>query len=100
MCQTYHPGSRDPRVADFTKKFNARYGRNPDPNAAQTYDAVMILGAAIEKAGLDRKLVRDALAATKGYAGVTGTMSFDATGDSPRDMMVIRISGGAYTIFE
>lgn len=100
MCQTYHPSSREPRIAEFTRKFNAKYGRDPDPNAAQTYDAVMILGAAIEKAGTDRAKLRDALAATRNYSGVTGTISFDSTGDSPRDMMVIRIRDGKYVLFE
>ncbi len=100
MCQTYHPSSKEPRIADFTKRFKAKYGRDPDPNAAQTYDAVMILGAAIEKAGLDRAKVRDALAATKNFPGMTGTITFDSTGDSPRDMMVIRIKDGNYTLFE
>ena len=100
MCQTYHPSSKEPKIADFTKKFNAKFGHDPDPNAAQTYDAVMILGAAIEKAGVDRTKVRDAIAATKNYVGVTGTLTFDSTGDSPRDMMVIQIRGGNYSLFE
>jgi branched-chain amino acid transport system substrate-binding protein len=99
MCQTYHPSSTEPRIAEFTQKYKAKFGQNPDPNAAQTYDAVMLLGAAIEKAGPDRTKVRDALAATKNYPGVTGIISFDSTGDSPRDMMVIQIRGGEYVLF-
>jgi branched-chain amino acid transport system substrate-binding protein len=100
MCQTYHPSSQEPRVADFTRKFREKFGHDPDPNAAQTYDAVMLLGAAIEKAGPDRAKVRDALASTKNYPGVTGIITFDATGDSPRDMMVIQIRGGEYVLFK
>ncbi|MDR1180146.1 MAG: ABC transporter substrate-binding protein [Spirochaetales bacterium] len=100
MCQTYHPSSTEPRVAEFTRRFKEKFNREPDPNAAQTYDAVMLLGAAIEKAGADRAGVRDALAGTKDYPGVTGIISFDSTGDSPRDMLVIQIRGGEYVLFE
>jgi branched-chain amino acid transport system substrate-binding protein len=60
----------------------------------------MLLGAAIEKAGPDRTKVRDALASTKNYPGVTGIITFDPTGDSPRDMMVIQIRGGEYVLFQ
>ncbi len=100
MCQTYHPSSKEPRVVEFTKKFRDTFGKDPDPNAAQTYDAVMVLGAAIEKAGPDKAKLRDALAATKNYPGVTGIISFDKTGDSPRDMMVIQIKNGKYVLFD
>ena len=100
MCQTYHPSSKEPRVAEFTEKYRAAFGHDPDPNAAQTYDAVMVLGAAIEKAGADRAKVRDALAVTKNYPGVTGIITFDETGDSPRDMMIIQIRKGEYVLFE
>ena len=97
MCQTYHPGSKAQHIKEFTEKFNSKYGRNPDPNAAQSYDAIMILGQALSKVGVeDKAKLRDEIAATKAFKGVTGSVGFDAAGDSPRDMMVIRIRGGKY----
>ena len=101
MCQTYHPASKESHIKNFTQKFHDKYGRNPDPNAAQSYDAMMILAAALERAGVkDRSKIRDAIASTQNFRGVTGTITFDSTGDSPRDMMVIQIRDGKYKLYE
>jgi len=100
MCQTYHPSSKEPHIVSFTEKFKEKYGRNPDPNAAQSYDAIMIVVAALEKVGVDDKSkIRDAIASTLSFNGVTGIISFDDTGDAPRDMKVIQIRNGEYELF-
>jgi len=100
MCQTYHPSSKEPHIVSFTEKFKEKYGRNPDPNAAQSYDAIMIIGAALEKAGVDdESKIRDAIASTPNFNGVTGIISFDDTGDAPREMKVIQIRNGEYELF-
>ena len=100
MCQTYHSSSKEPHIVSFTEKFKEKYGRNPDPNAAQSYDAIMIVVAALEKVGVDDKSkIRDAIASTLNFNGVTGIISFDDTGDAPRDMKVIQIHNGEYELF-
>jgi len=100
MCQTYHLSSQESHIANFTKKFKEKYGRNPDPNAAQSYDAIMIVVAALEEVGVDDKSkIRDAIASTLNFNGVTGIISFDDTGDAPRDMKVIQIRNGEYELF-
>lgn len=100
MCQTYHPSSKELHIVSFTEKFKEKYGRNPDPNAAQSYDAIMIVVAALEKVGVDDKSkIRDAIASTLNFNGVTGIISFDDTGDAPRDMKVIQIRNGEYELF-
>jgi len=100
MCQTYHLSSKEPHIVSFTEKFKEKYGRNPDPNAAQSYDAIMIIGAALEKAGVDdESKIRDAIASTSNFNGVTGIISFDDTGDAPREMKVIQIRNGEYELF-
>jgi branched-chain amino acid transport system substrate-binding protein len=68
----------DPRVQAFRKLFAKAYpGQQPDAFAALGYDAARLLMAAIRSAGSDRpSAVRQALAATHGFAGVTGTISY------------------------
>jgi branched-chain amino acid transport system substrate-binding protein len=101
MCQTYHPSSKDPLIAGFTERFQKKYGRLPDPNTAQTYDAMLIVIAAMEKAGVkDRSKIRDAIASTRNFKGVTGTLTFDATGDAPRDMMMIQVRNLNYELYK
>jgi len=100
MCQTYHPSSKDPLIAGFTERFQKKYGRLPDPNAAQSYDAILIIVAAMEKAGVkDKSKIRDAIAETHDFKGVTGKITFDKTGDAPRDMMIIQIRDGKYELY-
>jgi len=100
MCQTYHLSSQESHIANFTKKFKEKYGRNPDPNAAQSYDAIMIVVAALEEVGVDDKSkIRDAIASTLNFNGVTGIISFDDTGDAPREMKVIQIRNEEYELF-
>lgn len=100
MCQTYHPSSKESHIFSFTEKFKKKYGRDPDPNAAQSYDAIMIVAEALEKVGVDDKSkIRDAIASTLNFNGVTGIISFDDTGDAPREMKVIQIRNGKYELF-
>lgn len=80
----FHPENPDPEVKDFVKRFADRFGRPPDVWAAQAYDAARLLADAIARAGAaDSAAIRDALAATDGWRGVTGPHRFrngDAVG--------------------
>ncbi len=69
-------------VADYTKK----YGVGPDSFATNAFDGTNILLSAMDKVykatgKFDRKAIRDAVAATKDYQGVTGTVNFAENGD-------------------
>jgi branched-chain amino acid transport system substrate-binding protein len=75
----------------FLEKHQKKYGEKPlSVFHAHAYDATMIIFAAIEKVAkkapdgtlyIGRKALRDALYATKGFKGLTGTLSCDAYGD-------------------
>jgi branched-chain amino acid transport system substrate-binding protein len=87
----------DPTVAEFIDAYSAEYpGHEPDSFAGLGYDAVGLLIDAISRAGSDSpELVRKALAATRGYRGVTGTISYDNDSRIPRkSVSVIAINGG------
>lgn len=67
--------------AEFQKNYTAKFGEL-GPYSAYSYDAAKILIAAIETAGADDpEKLRDAVAATKNFPGVTGSISFDPKGD-------------------
>ncbi len=58
--------------------------------AGLTYDATLLLADAIRRAGVaDRAAIRNALAATREFDGVTGRISFNANGDLARQSAVI-----------
>lgn len=77
--------------------FNARHGRKEPflSAAALSYDAVGILADAISAAGtVEAAPLRRALAATHDYPGVTGTLSFDDTGDPVKSVVIMAVTNG------
>lgn len=65
----------------FNKAFKDAYGVEIGAFSSNCYDATGIVIDAIKKAGTGRKAIRDAVAATKDYQGVLGTVNFQANGD-------------------
>jgi branched-chain amino acid transport system substrate-binding protein len=83
-------------VADFRKK----YSRDPDQFAAQAYDAMKIVAAAIDRAGAaDPTKVRDALTQTK-FSGVMGPFAFTPGRDpaSAEGVVVLEMQSGKFGI--
>ncbi len=70
----------DPVLGDFKENFSNAFNAHPDGVSAFAYDGVRIIIEAIRRAGLNRARIRDALAETKAYAGVTGEIAFDGSG--------------------
>jgi len=97
----YFVGDPAPRVQEFVKKIRERHGRNPDANAALGYDSLYILARAVEKAGsLDRKAIRDQIAVTKDYPGVSGTITMGADRNPIKPLAIIKIVDGQMTFAE
>ncbi len=72
----YHVDDPTPSVRDFVRKYEERYGARPDALAARGYDAARVLADAIRRAGkTDGPALRDAIAQTKDFAGVTGMIT-------------------------
>src|SRR6266849_5409947 len=68
----YFYGDPAPMVRDFVQKYKDRYGATPDALAALGYDAARTLGDALKRSGgKGGKDLRDAIAATQGFPGVT-----------------------------
>lgn len=89
--------SQEASDTTLSKEFVARYrhlGMITSPTAL-AYDSVMILKNAIERAGtIQRPAVRDALAQTRGYEGVTGSFSFNNHGDPIKKVVIMKIESG------
>lgn len=89
-----------PEVQEFVKTFKAR-NNDVAPNmfAAIAYDAISVLANAIERAGTDRKAIRDELAKTKNYVGMTGKIGFTERRDVERDYHHLIVKNGAWTLY-
>jgi len=91
----YFVGEPRPAVQRFVGEINKRTGKNPDANSALGYDALYILVNAIKAAGsLDTKAIRDRIATTKQYDGVSGVITMGPDRDPIKPVAMIKIDGG------
>jgi branched-chain amino acid transport system substrate-binding protein len=95
-----HYSADDPAetIQKFVKAYRQRYGNlTPDAHAALAYDALRFLAEAIQKAGAtEGSKLRDALAATKNFAGVTGIISMDRDRNAVKPAVVLKLQDGKY----
>jgi len=93
----YSPDSANPASKAFIGKYQARFKMMPDATAALTYDSVYLVCKAIVTAGkADPKAIRDALAATQGFQGVTGAITYSGSGDVQKGALIIKIVNGKF----
>lgn len=98
----YSPEATDEAVVTFVKKFKGRFGNEtPDAMAALGYDSVYFLADAIKRAGgTDKQKLRDALAATKEFVGVTGKTSMDANRNATKPAVIVQVKDGQFKYLE
>ena len=82
-----------PAIQTFVEGYKQRYGNLvPDAHAALAYDAARLLFDAIARSGTgDRAKLRDALAQTKNFGGVTGIISMDANRNAVKPAVVLKL---------
>lgn len=93
----YSPESKDPRVIKFVADYKKRYSVTPDSLAACAYDAAKLMCDAIERAGsTDRAKIRDAIAATKNFPGVTGNITIDDKRNAVKPAVMLQVKGNEF----
>jgi branched-chain amino acid transport system substrate-binding protein len=98
----FSPESTDPRVQQFVAAYKAEYGGQvPDAMAALGYDSVQVLVDAIRRAGTtEAAALRDAIAATRDFPGVTGMTTLDANRDASKPAVIITVKDGRFQYLE
>jgi branched-chain amino acid transport system substrate-binding protein len=85
----------DPRVQNFVQIYRAKYGAVPDALAALWYDGARLLAQAVARAAsTDTAKIRDALAATRDFEGVTGRISIDQDRNASKPGVILKIDNG------
>jgi len=97
---SWDPTRDDPKLATFNKAFEERFNYAPETFAAHAFDGASILIAAIQKAGLNRVRIRDALYEYTHYDGVTGSIDFDATMNDIGPVYIATVKGGQFVFRE
>jgi branched-chain amino acid transport system substrate-binding protein len=98
FCNHYSTEAPNPKAKQFIADYKARYGNAPDDVAALTYDAMSLAANSVATAGkLDRNAVRDAMASTRSFDGVTGHYVFPVGAREPsKSAVIMQIKDGGF----
>jgi len=98
----YHPDVGTELSRKFVDNYKKRYsGKTPDALAAMGYDSAAVLIDAMKRAGsTEGQKVRDAIAATKDFQGVTGKILINEKRDAVKSAVILQVKDGKYKYLE
>ena len=103
----FFPDNPDPKVRKFVAKVQEKYKKKPNQFHAQAYDALWVIAEAIKRAGVtentpaNRIKIRDALATTTNFPGISGTHTFrPGKGDAEKSVFILTLKGGKYALLD
>jgi len=73
----FDPTDQRDMVKNFVSSFKAKFNADPTHINAHAYDQIMLIGDVVKRGAKDAQSIRDQLAATKNFVGVTGSVEFD-----------------------
>ena len=96
------PTRQDAKWTAFREQYRHKFGEDPDAYAAFAYDGMSMLLGAIEKTGLNRGRIMQALRdyQQKDYDGVAGHMLFDYTLKNVSPVTLSRVENGKFVYWK
>jgi branched-chain amino acid transport system substrate-binding protein len=80
----FDPTDQRALVRGFVDAFKAKYNQEPTHLHAHAYDQIALIADVVKRGAKDAQSIRDGFAATKGFAGVTGSVEFDKTNQNDK----------------
>ncbi|MCI9099994.1 MAG: ABC transporter substrate-binding protein [Lachnospiraceae bacterium] len=104
----FTPTSEDEAIQKFVKDYDAAYGGTPNQFAADAYDGIYAIKAAIEEGGVTPDMspsdVCDAMKAAMVEISIDGVtakgLTWEASGEPSKEPMVVKIENGDYAVVE
>jgi branched-chain amino acid transport system substrate-binding protein len=103
FCNHYSVEENRPVVQKFVADYKTQYGATPDAFAALGYDTAAVILDAIKRAQQQtggkeptRQAIRDALAATKDFPGVTGKITIDKNRNCVKPAVILQVKDGKW----
>ncbi len=88
----FSAGDPSPVVQEFGKVYRAKFGNLPDNFAALGFDAANVILDAIKRAhSTNSAAIRDAIAHTKDFPGVSGNITIDAQRNASKPAVILAI---------
>ena len=93
----YSVDDPSPAIQKFVKDYQTRYNILPDALAALGYDSMKVLADAIKRAGgTESAKLRDAIAQTQNFAGVTGAISINQDRNAVKPAVVLKLQDSKF----
>ncbi len=97
----YSAENQSSTVVAFNERYRKRWGEGSNALSALGYDSALVLIDALRRAGTtEGPKLRDALAATKDFAGATGSITFDAQRNPTKSAVVLTVKNGRFAFVE
>jgi len=80
----FDPTDQRDVVRKFIEAFKAKYNADPTHLNAHAYDQIMLIADVVRRGAKDAQSIRDGLAATRSFSGVTGSVEFDKTNQNTK----------------
>jgi len=97
----YSQDDPSPIIQKFVSDYKTRFNQVPDALAGLGYDSAAVLFDAIKRANsLEPSKIRDAIAQTKDFQGVTGKITIDAERNAVKPAVVLQVKDGKLAYME
>jgi branched-chain amino acid transport system substrate-binding protein len=73
----FDPTDQRELVKNFVTNFKSKFNADPTHINAHAYDQILLIADVVKRGAKDAQSIRDGLAATKDFRGVTGSVEFD-----------------------
>jgi branched-chain amino acid transport system substrate-binding protein len=93
----YSVDDPSPAIQKFVTDYKGRYNILPDALAALGYDSMKVLADAIKRAGsTENAKLRDAIAQTQKFPGVTGQITIDTERNAVKPAVVLKLQNSKF----
>ena len=75
----FDPADKREVVQSFVRTFKAKYNQDPTHINAHAFDQILLIADVVRRGAKDLQSIRDTMATTKNFSGVTGSVEFDKT---------------------
>jgi ABC-type branched-subunit amino acid transport system substrate-binding protein len=101
MADGFFAGSNSQKVKDFVEMFEETFDEKPGFIEAVAYDTAMILFNLVSRNDIQsRSEIKNEIMNLQDFQGVTGTTSFDNTGNAHKKLYLLQIQGDKFIELE
>ena len=73
----FDPADQRDVVKNFVQTFKTKYNQDPTHINAHAFDQILVIADVVRRGAADAQSIRDTMATTKSFSGVTGSVEFD-----------------------